>query len=49
MATEVPPTGTFTTRYEPARDAVLLAALATGAAVKAEPFEDMWTVRWWRT
>lgn len=41
------PTGTYTTRYRPVLEDMVVAALQAGAAVTVEPFEDMWTLRWW--
>ncbi len=41
------PAGTYTTHYLPVAREIILALLDEGWAVRAEPFEDLYTIRWW--
>lgn len=41
------PTGTYTTKYLQVIEDIVPVLLEEGAAVKVEPFEDLYTVRWW--
>lgn len=48
MSEQKTPVLTYTTKYVEAAAEVFEIGLENGYAVKAEPFEDVITVRWWK-
>lgn len=42
------PVLTYSTKYPEVAMEVVAAGLEGGYGVRAEPFEDIWTVRWWK-